>query len=118
MATYRLTKLVLEPIVNVPRRTIGKLATVNPEELNGQIAFLTTSGYRGSDEFTRNIKMIDDMAELKGKLVLGSGWMLPCGFGRGETKSQIMDKKSKLSPTFFGQNYESKWVNIYCPYRS
>src|SRR5690606_38805176 len=27
---------VLEPIVNVPRRTIGKEALINPEELNGQ----------------------------------------------------------------------------------
>jgi len=103
---------VLEPIVNVPRRTIGKLAAVNPEELNGQIAFLTTSGYRGSDEFNRSVKMVDEMAELKGKLVLGSGWQLATSFGRGETKSQIMDKKDKLSPTFFGQNYESRWVKL------
>lgn len=35
---------VLEPIVNVPRRTIGKKAVINPEELNGQINFFTTSG--------------------------------------------------------------------------
>ncbi|MFP5304081.1 hypothetical protein R2R70_23155, partial [Cobetia sp. SIMBA_158] len=32
-----LFKDVLEPVVNVPRRTIGKLATVNPYELNGMI---------------------------------------------------------------------------------
>jgi len=101
---------VLEPIVNVPRRTIGRLATVNPEELNGQIAFLTTSGFKGSDEFIRSVKMVDDMAELKGRLVLGSDWQMACAFGRGETKSQIMDKKEKLSPTFFGQNYCSKWM--------
>lgn len=64
--------MVLEPVVNIPRRTIGKLATVNPEELNGQICFLTTSGFRGSSEFQRNVKMVDDMADLKGKIVLGS----------------------------------------------
>lgn len=101
---------VLEPIVNVPRRTIGKKASINPEELNGQINFFTTSGFRGSDEFERNILMIDEMAELKGKMVLGSDWQLACTFGRGETKSQILEKKSKLSPTFFAMNYESKWV--------
>lgn len=100
----------LEPIVNIPRRTIGKMAIVNPEELNGQINFFTTSGFRGSDEFERNILMVDDMAELKGKIVIGSDWKLACGFGRGETKSQILDKKTKLSPIFFAQNYESKWV--------
>jgi ribonucleoside-diphosphate reductase alpha chain len=83
---------------------------VNPEELNGQINFFTTSGFRGSDEFERNLLLIDEMAELKGKMVLGSDWQLACTFGRGETKSQLLEKKSKLSPTFFAMNYESKWV--------
>lgn len=101
---------VLEPIVNVPRRTIGKKALINPEELNGQINFFTTSWYRGTDEYERNIQLIDDMANLKGKLVLGSDWQLACEFGRGETKAQLLDKKAKLSPTFFALNYESKWV--------
>ncbi|MBL4950996.1 hypothetical protein JK635_01920 [Neobacillus sp. YIM B02564] len=101
---------VLEPIVNVPRRTIGKKALVNPEELNGQINFFTTSWYRGTDEYERNIHMIDDMANLKGKIVIGSDWQLACSYGRGETRAQILDKKAKLSPTFFALNYESKWV--------
>jgi ribonucleoside-diphosphate reductase alpha chain len=101
---------VLEPVVNIPRRTIGRLATVNPEELNGQICFLTTSGFRGSSEFVRNIKMVDEMADLKGKIVLGSSWQLACYMGRGETKSQILAKKDSLSPIFFAQNYCSQWV--------
>jgi len=101
---------VLEPIVNVPRRTIGRKASINPEELNGQINFFTTSWFRGSDEFERNIHMIDEMAELKGKIVIGSDWQLACSYGRGETKSQLLEKKAKLSPTFFAMNYESKWV--------
>jgi ribonucleoside-diphosphate reductase alpha chain len=101
---------VLEPIVNIPRRTIGKEALINPEELNGSINFFTTSGFRGSTEFERNIRMVDEMAELKGKIVLGSSWELACHYGRGETKSQILDKKAVLSPTFFAMNYESKWV--------
>jgi hypothetical protein len=101
---------VLEPIVNVPRRTIGREAVVNPEELNGQINFMTTSWFRGTDEYERNIHMIDEMAELKGKIVLGADWQLACTYGRGETKSQLLEKKSKLSPTFFALNYESKWV--------
>lgn len=101
---------VLEPIVNVPRRTIGKQALINPEELNGQINFFTTSGFRNSDEFVRNLTMVDEMAELKGKIVLGSDWQLACMYGRGESKSQILDKKTKLSPIFFAMNYESRWV--------
>jgi hypothetical protein len=101
---------VLEPIVNVPRRTIGKEALIDPHELNGQINFFTTSWFRGSDEFERNLHMINEMAELKGKLVIGSDWQLACSYGRGETKSQLLEKKAKLSPTFFAMNYESKWV--------
>lgn len=54
--------------------------------------------------------MIDEMAELKGKIVLGAGWELACKYGRGETKSQILDKKARLSPIFFAMNYESRWV--------
>lgn len=101
---------VLEPVVNVPRRTIGKKALVNPEELNGSINFFTTSWFRGCDEYERNLQMVDDMAELRGKMVIGSDWQLAASCGRGETKSQILDKKAKLSPTFFALNYESKWV--------
>jgi hypothetical protein len=101
---------VLEPVVNIPRRTVGKKAEINPEELNGQINFFTTSGFRGSSEFERNIRMLDEMAELKGKIVLGSDWQLACEYGRGETRSQILEKKERLSPTFFAMNYESKWT--------
>jgi hypothetical protein len=101
---------VLEPIVNVPRRTIGKKALVNPEELNGQINFFTTSWFRGSDEYERNLRMVREMIDLKGVMVIGSDWQLAASCGRGETKSKILEKKSKLSPTFFAMNYESKWV--------
>jgi ribonucleoside-diphosphate reductase alpha chain len=100
----------LEPIPNVPRRTIGKQALINPEELNGQINFFTTSGFRGSTEFDRNLAMLDEMAELKGKIVIGADWQLACEYGRGETKSQILNKKERLSPIFFAMNYSSKWV--------
>lgn len=108
-----LFKDALEPVVNVPRRTVGKLATVNPYELNGMINYLTTSGYRGSDEFVRLLSFIDEMAELKGKMVLGASWKLPCYFGRGETESQILAKKNDptTSSISFAMNYESKWVN-------
>lgn len=101
---------VLEPVVNIPRRTIGKKSLVNPEEMNGQINFFTTSWFRGTSEFERNIKMYRDMIDLKGVMILGSDWQLANSYGRGETKSQILAKKERLSPTFFALNYESKWV--------
>lgn len=107
-----LFKDALEPVVNVPRRTIGKLATINPYELNGMINYLTTSGYRGSDEFNRILNMLDEMADLKGKIVLGASWELPCHYGRGETRNQLLAKKNDptTSATAFAMNYESKWV--------
>lgn len=100
----------LEPVVEVSRLTTGKLAIVDPMELNQQIHFFTTSGFRGSDEFQRSIQMLDDMEQLKGKMVLGSNWQLPCWYGRGSSKSQILQKKKNTSVVSFAQNYEQEWV--------
>lgn len=100
----------LEPIVEVPRTTTGNLAIVDPEEMNFQIHFFTTSGYRGSDEYHRSVRMINGMRDLSGEIVLGSNWMLPCYYGRGSTKSQILKKKKRTNPIFFAQNYEQEWV--------
>lgn len=107
-----LFKDVLEPVVNVPRRTIGEQSIISPYELNGMINFVTTSGYRGSDEFNRILNMVKEMAELKGKIVLGASWELPCHYGRGETRNQLLAKKNDptTSATAFAMNYESKWV--------
>lgn len=100
----------LEPIPEVPRYTVGKLGIVDPEELNHQINFFTTAGFRGSDEFNRSIRMYNEMVNLSGKMVLGSSWFLACWYGRGSSKSQILKKKKSASPIAFAQNYESKWV--------
>lgn len=100
----------LEPIVEVPRTTVGNLAIVDPEEMNFQINFFTTSGYRGSDEFNRVVRMVNGMRNCSGEIVLGSNWMLPCYYSRGSTKSQILKKKRRTNPIFFAQNYEQKWV--------
>lgn len=100
----------LEPITEVPRTTCGNLAIVDPEEMNYQIHFFTTSGYRGSDEYNRSVRMINGMRNCSGDIVLGSSWMLPCYYGRGSTKSQILKKKKRSNPIFFAQNYEQKWV--------
>ncbi|PIH59687.1 hypothetical protein [Paenibacillus sp. LK1] len=101
---------VLEPIPNVPRRTIGKKSLISPIEMHGQINFYTTAGFRGTDEFERNVSMVKEMVELKGKIVLGSDWKLAVNYGRGEPRSTILNKKESSNPTFFAQNYESKWV--------
>jgi len=100
----------LKPIVEVPRYTIGKLAIPDPQELNQQIHFFTTSGFRGSTEYQRSVDMYNNMIQLKGDIVLGSNWMLPCWFSRGSNKSQILEKKRTMSPISFAQNYEQEWV--------
>lgn len=100
----------LAPIVEVPRTTSGSLALVDPEEMNFQIHFFTTSGYRGSDEFARSVRMVNGMRNLTGDIVLGSSWRLPCYYGRGSSKTQILKKKRNSNPIFFAQNYEQKWV--------
>ena len=99
----------LEPIVNIPRRTIGSNPQIDPCEMNGQIHFLTTAYFKNT-EYERCLGMVKDMANLTGKIVLGSSWELACEYGRGETRSQLLAKKEKLSPTFFATNYESRWV--------
>ena len=99
----------LEPIVNIPRRTIGSNPQIDPCEMNGQIHFLTTAYFKNT-EYERCLSMVKDMANLTGKIVLGSSWELACEYGRGETRSQLLAKKEKLSPTFFATNYESRWV--------
>lgn len=98
---------ILEPIVNIPRRTAA--GSVDPEELNGFLGFFTTSGFRNTSEFSRNLTMINQMIELQGRLVLGASWELAAAYGRGETRSQILTKKDNLPPVFFSQNYESRW---------
>ena len=89
----------LEPIVEVPRTTAGSLAIVDPEEMNFQIHFFTTSGYRGSDEYNRSVRMVNGMRNCSGDIVLGSGWMLPCYYSRGSTKSQILNCLLYTSPS-------------------
>ena len=100
----------LEPVVEVPRLTVGKLAIADPMELNQQIHFFTTAGFRGSDEYQRSVNMVEDMENLKGKIVLGSNWQLPCWYGRGSNKSKILSKKKNASVVAFAQNYEQEWV--------
>ncbi len=100
----------LAPIVEVPRVCIGKYSVIDPEELNQQINFFTTAGFKGTDEYTRSIDMVNDMINLKGKMVLGSSFWLASWYGRGSTKSQIFQKKKDMSIVSFAQNYESKWV--------
>lgn len=100
----------LEPIVEIGRSTVGGLGIINPEELNQQINFFTTSGFRGSDEYVRSLNMLRNMRDLKGEIILGSNWMLGCWNGRGSTKEQILKKKKRMSSVAFGQNYDSKWV--------
>lgn len=100
----------LKPIVEIGRATKGKLGIIDPLELNQQINFFTTSGFRGSDEWIRSVQMYRDMVDCKGEIVLGAGWMLACWMGRGSRKDQILKKKRDMTSVSFARNYEEKWV--------
>lgn len=100
----------LKPIVEIGRPTVGTSGMVDPMELNQKNDFFTTSGFRGSTEWERNVRMYKDMVDLKGDIILGSGWLLGSWMGRGSTKSQILDKRSKSTAISFARNYEEKWV--------
>lgn len=103
---------VLEPIPNVPRRTVGRKGLIDCCEMNGQNHFLTTTGFRASDEFYRSLSMLEKMKNLDGYFVLGASWELGCYYGRGESKAKILEKKEKISPIMFARNYREKWVNF------
>jgi len=100
----------LKPIVEVPRYTCGRNSIVDPEEMNQQINFFTTAGWRGSDEFIRSLDMLDYMASCNGEFVIGSDWHLACWYGRGSTKAQVLQKKRTMTSVAFDQNYGSKWT--------
>ena len=106
----------LKPIVDTPRRTVGELAIVDPQELNQQINFFTTSGFRASYEYGRCLSMVKDMTELKGVIVLGADWHLGCWYGRGRTKAQMLQIKAESSYISFEQNYMSRWVKVCSPF--
>lgn len=100
----------LHPVVEVPRLTVGKLGIVDPCELNQSVHFFTTAGFKGSDEYGRVMSMVEEMENLNGVIVLGSNWQLSCWYGRGSSKSQILQKKKNMSSIAFAMNYEQVWT--------
>lgn len=96
----------IEPIFNVPRTTMG--GVVDPTELNHQINRFTTSGYKNSDEYEVILKMVNEMAELKGSFVFGSDWFIPVHFGR--QKKAVIDKARQGNVVRFRQNYLCDWI--------
>jgi ribonucleoside-diphosphate reductase alpha chain len=102
-------KDAVQPVFSLRRWTSGD--EQDHYELNGQLIFFTTSGYRGTDEFIRTLNYVNDMADCKGAFVFGANWELPVHFGL-LTKKYVMDIKNDetTSPIAFMQNYESVWV--------
>ena len=100
----------LEPIFNVPRRTTGKRGIIDPAELNGQINFFTSAGYRMNAAYFRCRNHLDGMINLTGDMCIGAGWKLGAFYGRGESVSSLMNKKANLSATAWAMNYDSHWT--------
>lgn len=100
----------LKPIVDFPRYTSGKLAIVNPEEISQRISFFTTAGFRGTDEHTRSLQLLEGMANNDGSFIFGSDWRLASWYGRGTTPEQMKERRKSMSSISFAQNYMSRWV--------
>lgn len=102
---------VLEPIfTTVPRKTVGKLCVRDPNEMNGSISQLTSSGFRGSSAFYRCVKHLENMVNLKGEMCFGASWELQEFYGRGATKAEILKKKETNSSISFDMNYRAVWT--------
>lgn len=102
---------VLEPIfTTVKRKTIGKECVVDPMENNGSINQMTSAGFRGSPAYYRCLQRYNAMVELKGEMCLGASWELPCFYGRGSTKEEILKKKRNNSAISFAMNYGAEWT--------
>lgn len=100
----------MEPIVEVGRMLTGKARITNPEELNSQIHFFTTTSYRNTDEFTRVVGLVKGMVECDGSLAMGASFYLPCWYGRGRSLKAILKIADNTPPAQFQQNYMSTWV--------
>lgn len=102
---------VLEPIfTTVKRKTVGKACVVDPMEMNGSVSPITSSGFRGSPAFYRCLRHFDHMIALKGEMCLGASWELPCFYGRGATKAEVLAKKERNSAISFAMNYGAEWT--------
>jgi len=99
---------VIEPIPGIPRLLPD--GDFDPCEMNSQINFFTTAGYKASDEYSRVVKTYRNMVDLQGKIFLGSSWKLPCWYRRGQNKDEMIQKREDLNPIAFAQNYSSYWV--------
>lgn len=102
----------MEPIVNIPRRTVGNRAMTNPYELNGAISRFTTSWYRNTNEYDVSLRLKQEMIDLKGTFTLGASWELPSHFKRGESRSAILRKKETSPPSEFAMNYSEDWIGV------
>lgn len=102
---------VLEPIfTTVKRRTVGRACVVDPTELNSSVDQITSSGYRGSPAYYRCLKVYNDMVNLNGAMCIGANWELPCFYGRGASKAEILKKKENNSAISFAMNYGAEWT--------
>lgn len=99
---------VIEPIPEIQRMLPNGMH--DPCEMNQQINFFTTAGFRASDEYSRVLRTYRDMVDLNGKVFLGASWMLPCHYGRGSNKENMLLKMQNINPVAFAQNYSSHWV--------
>lgn len=102
-------KDALEPLVSEKYKSI-KDFTYDVFVKNKQ-SFITTA-YMRNEAYERNLKMFEDMVNLKSTFCLGADYRLPAAYGRGRTVEEIEALEEKVGKTFFSTNYKSRWLGI------
>lgn len=108
----KLLNEVIYPIVDVPRRTVGKEGTPSPYENNAGMSFITTSYFVNTPPYDKGLDMFEKMINLEGNINIGASYLIALAYGRGAPKSAILQKKAELPPLNFSQNYMSIWVGV------
>lgn len=50
------------------------------------------------------------MINLKGEMCVGGSWEMPCFYGRGQSKAEILKKQDETNAVSFDMNYRAVWT--------
>lgn len=95
--------------IDAPRQTTGPEPFINPYETMN-LDYFTTAWFKNTDSYETLKGNISDMVNLNGKMAISANWELPCMYGRGESRSEILKRKETDPPLFFSFNYENEWL--------
>lgn len=95
--------------IDAPRHTSGPEPFINPYETTN-LDYFTTAWFKNTDSYSTLKSNIENMINLNGSMAISANWELPCMYGRGESRSAILERKASDPPLFFSFNYENEWL--------